>query len=285
MKILILLILFIFIIDNIVIAQNQDGKTLLNGSISLLDSDDYYRISNDEYKCFRQLSICSTHGWSLRFKLRLNPFHTRDREHKYLLFSTGAHETHGDGILIYLYQLNNIAYLEFGLKEFRDDQFAYYWQIEVDLEIDKWIDVVTIIEQHMTSFNKHYQMKVFFDGYLYKETEIENYKEIFIFKYDQIHSKSTIIYGNYSGVAMIDDMLYYERILTDEEIANVSLDIISLGCVKNNDRIHQYIIAEVLDNWKLCRDECYKESFKYNVMKKDHEKCLITAYFVFFVFI
>ncbi|CAF4659905.1 unnamed protein product, partial [Rotaria sp. Silwood1] len=273
MKILILLILFIFIIDNIVIAQNQDGKTLLNGSISLLDSDDYYRISNDEYKCFRQLSICSTHGWSLRFKLRLNPFHTRDREHKYLLFSTGAHETHGDGILIYLYQLNNIAYLEFGLKEFRDDQFAYYWQIEVDLEIDKWIDVVTIIEQHMTSFNKHYQMKVFFDGYLYKETEIENYKEIFIFKYDQIHSKSTIIYGNYSGVAMIDDMLYYERILTDEEIANVSLDIISLGCVKNNDRIHQYIIAEVLDNWKLCRDECYNRKMNIAFYSSTNNQC------------
>ncbi|CAF4701930.1 unnamed protein product [Rotaria sp. Silwood1] len=273
MKILILLILFIFIIDNIVIAQNQDGKTLLNGSISLLDSDDYYRISNDEYKCFRQLSICSTHGWSLRFKLRLNPFHTRDREHKYLLFSTGAHETHGDGILIYLYQLNNIAYLEFGLKQFRDDQFAYYWQIEVDLEIDKWIDVVTIIKQHMTSFNKHYQMKVFFDGYLYKETEIENYKEIFIFKYDQIHSKSTIIYGNYSGVAMIDDMLYYERILTDEEIANVSLDIISLGCVKNNDRIHQYIIAEVLDNWKLCRDECYSRKMNIAFYSSTNNQC------------
>ncbi|CAF1019415.1 unnamed protein product [Rotaria sordida] len=224
----------------------------------LFYSNDYYRISNDEFICFRQLSICSTHGWSLRFKLRLNPFQTRDREHKYLLFSTGAHETHGDGILIYLYQLHNIAYLEFGLKEFIDDQFAFYWQIEVDLEINKWIEIVITIEES----SKHHQMKVFFDGYLYKETEIENYKEIFIFKYDQIHSKSIIMYGNYSGVAMLADIVYYERILTDEEIANVSLDITSLGCLKGNDRIHQYIIPETFDNWQLCRNECYNRKTK-----------------------
>ncbi|CAF2607106.1 unnamed protein product [Rotaria sp. Silwood2] len=239
----------------------------------LLDSNDYYHISNDEFKCFRQLSICSTHGWSLRFKLRLNPFPTRDREHKYLLFSTGAHETHGDGILIYLYQLNNVAYLEFGLKEFLDDQFAYYWQIEVDLEIDQWIEVVTTIQQHMTSIGKHYQMKVFFDGYLYKETEIENYKEMFIFKYDQIHSKSTIIYGNSSGVATIDDIIYYEKILTDEDIAHVSLDVISLGCLKNNDRMHQYIIAETFDKWKLCRDECYNRKMKIALYSSANNEC------------
>lgn len=197
-----------------------DGKALLNRSTSSLDSNDYYHVSNYEFICLQQLDKCSTQGWSLRFKLRLNPFRTRDREHQYLLFSTGAHESHGDGILIYLYHLKDIAYLEFGLKEFVDDQFAFYWEIEADLEINKWIDIVVVVEQQPSAAGHHYQMKIYFDGYLYKETEIENYKEISIFKYNQIHPKSAVIYGNYSGLANIDDVTYYERILSDEYIAN-----------------------------------------------------------------
>jgi hypothetical protein len=136
------------------------------------------------------------------------------------LFSTGAHEPHGDGMLIYLYHSKNTSYLEFGLKEFRNDQFAYYWQIEVDLEINKWIDVVTLIEEHSSAIGKHHRMTLFFDGYLYRETQVENYTEVFIFKYEQIHSKSAVIYGNDSGLALFDNVKYYERILTDEEIAD-----------------------------------------------------------------
>jgi len=63
-------------------------------------------------------------------------------------------------------------------------------------------------------------MTIFFDGYLYKETQVENYTEVFIFRYDEIHSKSAVIYGNDSGLAIFDDITYYERILTDEEIAD-----------------------------------------------------------------
>lgn len=123
-------------------------------------------------------------------------------------------------MLIYLYQSKNTSYLEFGLKEFRNDQFAYYWQIEVDLEINKWIDVVTIIEEYSSTIGKHHRMIIYFDGYLYRETQVENYTEVFIFKYEQIHSKSAVIYGNDSGLVLFDDIKYYERILNDEEIAN-----------------------------------------------------------------
>jgi hypothetical protein len=227
MKISILIILSIFIINNVVIgAIELDGKTFLNRStsspesIGCPNSDSCYRLSNGGFKCIRQLSICSTHGWSLRFKFRLNQLNIFDRERKYLLFSTGAHEPHGDGILIYLYQSKNTSYLEFGLKEFHNDQFAYYWQIEADLEVNKSIDIVTTIQEHVTSIGQHHQMTIFFDGYLYKETQVENYTELFIFQYNQIHPKSAVIYGNDSGLAVFDEITYYERILTEEEIAD-----------------------------------------------------------------
>ena len=188
--------------------------------MSAVASRGHYRLSNYDFKCFRQLSICSNHGWSLRLQLRLNPFKILDRERKYLLFSTGAHEPYGDGMLIYLYHSKNTSYLEFGLKEFRNDQFAYYWQVEIDLEINQWIDVVTTIEQHHSTIGKHHQMTLFFDGYQYKHTQIENYTEVFVFKYDQIHPTSALVYGNDSALALFDNVTYYERILTDEEIAN-----------------------------------------------------------------
>ncbi|CAF4402568.1 unnamed protein product [Rotaria socialis] len=273
MEITILFIVIAFITNNVVISQIQDGKNLLNRSILSLDSNDYYHVSNYEFKCVRQLAICSSHGWSLKLQLRLNEFQSRSREHKYLLFSTGAHESHGDGMLIYLYQLKDVAYLEFGLKEFVDDQFAFYWQIEADLEINKWVEIIITVEKHTTSSGQHFQMKIFFDGYLYKETEIENYKEISIFRYKQIHPKATVIYGNNSGLAMIDNIIYYERILSDEDIANVSLDIIALGCLKSNDRVHQYIIAEVFDDWKLCRDKCSNRKMKIALYSSTTGQC------------
>jgi hypothetical protein len=197
-----------------------ESKTLLNRSIALPESDGYYHLSNHRFKCFRHLAACSAHGWSLRFKLYMNSLVPIDRERKHMLFSTGVHEPHGDGMIISLYQSKNTSYLEFGLKEFRSDQFAYYWQIEVDLEINQWVDVVTIVEQRQTSIGQHYQMTLYFDGFLYKETQAENYTEVFIFQYDEIHSKSVVVYGNDTGLVMFDNILYYERVLTDEEIAN-----------------------------------------------------------------
>ena len=172
--------------------------------------------------------MCSETGWSLRFKLRLNPFQILDRERKFLLFSTGAHEPHGDGMAIFLYQSKNTSYLEFGLKEFRNDQFAYYWQVEVDLEVRHWIDVVTTVKKQQTNIGRHHQMSLFFDGYLYKETQIENYTELFIFEYENIHSKVMTIYGNDSGLVQFRDMTYYERVLTTDEIANGKLKIVAI---------------------------------------------------------
>ena len=226
--------------------------------------------------------MCSSNGWSLRFKLRLNPFKILDREHKYLLFSTGAHEPHGDGLMIYLSQSKNTSYLEFGLKEFRNDQFAYYWQIEVDLEINKWIDVVATIKEQRTSIGRHNLMTLFFDGHLYRETQVENYTEIFIFKYNDIPSKEAVIYGNDTGLAAFDEILYYDRILTAEEIANgetgrsvssrsssksmpfisVSTEMISIGCMKPSEQLSQYIIPTVVDHWEHCRNECYSRKNK-----------------------
>ena len=184
------------------------------------DADGFYRISNYEFKCLRQLSLCSNHGWSLRFKLYLNSFHVLDRERKYLLFSTGAHEPHGDGLIIYLYQSKNNSYLEFGLKEFSDDQFAHYWEIEADLEVNKWIDVVTNIEKATSSNRKQHQMTIFFDGRLYRRTQADNYTELFVFNYDQLHPRIVTTYGNTSGLAKFDEILYYERPLSEKEISD-----------------------------------------------------------------
>ncbi|CAF1281436.1 unnamed protein product [Adineta steineri] len=96
-------------------------------------------------------------------------------------------------------------------------------------------------------------MTIFFDGYVYKQIEIEKYTELYVFKYNKLHSTSITIYGNDSGVARSDDMIYYKRILTDEEIANISPKAVTLGCLNDNDRTHQYIIPENYNNWKLCQ--------------------------------
>lgn len=197
-----------------------EGKNLLNRSQQKLESDGFYQISNYDFKCLRQLAACSAHGWSLRFKLFINPFLIIDRERKSLLFSTGAHEPHGDGILIYIYQSKNTSYLEFGLKEFRNDEFAYYWQMEVDLEVNKWVDVVATIKERSTDNGKHNQMTLYFDGRIYKSTQLENYTEVFVFNYDNLHPKIAVIYGNDTGLVRFDEILYYERVLSTEEIAS-----------------------------------------------------------------
>jgi hypothetical protein len=36
----------------------------------------------------------------------------------------------------------------------------------------------------------------------------------------------------------------------------VSPDRVSMGCLKENDRVHQYIIPEKYDKWQQCREEC-----------------------------
>ncbi|CAF1143554.1 unnamed protein product [Rotaria sordida] len=273
MKIQIFLILLIVFIKNNISFQTEDGILLLDRSQIKPESDGFYHISNYEFKCLRQLSMCSSDGWSLRFKLHLNPFTIIDRERKHLLFSTGAHEPHGDGILIYLYQSKNTSYLEFGLKEFRNDEFAYYWQIEVDLNINKWIDVVTTIKQDTTSIGQHHQMTIFFDGHIYKETQVENYTEVFVFKYDNLHPKVAVIYGNDTGLAIFDEIVYYERILTEKEIANVDSDRVSMGCLKENVRIHQYMIPEQYDTWQECREGCYRRRMKVALYSLINGQC------------
>jgi hypothetical protein len=63
-------------------------------------------------------------------------------------------------------------------------------------------------------------MKIFFDGHIYKETQMENYTEVFAFKYNELHPKASVIYGNDRGLVMFNDIIYYERILSEEEIAD-----------------------------------------------------------------
>ncbi|UJR29011.1 hypothetical protein I4U23_010229 [Adineta vaga] len=264
---------FLFLTNTIIFAQFDDGQIVLDRSKTSPDPDGNYRVLNYEFKCFQQLSTCSTHGWSLRFKLRLNPSNSYDREHKYLLFSTGAHEPYSDGMLIYLYQSKNASYLEFGLKEFHNDQIAFYWQIEVDLELNRWIDIATTIQLASKASNQHHQMTIYFDGYLYKKTDMEKYTELFIFKYDKIHSKSAIIYGNDTEVAMFKEIVYYERILMDIEIANVTPNDVSLGCVKKNDRLHQYLIPQMFDYWRECRNECHERKMKIALYSANSGRC------------
>ncbi|CAF0876615.1 unnamed protein product [Rotaria sp. Silwood1] len=273
MKIPVFLILLIVFIENNISLQTEDGIPLLDRSQIKPKSDGFYHLSNYKFKCLRQLAMCSSHGWSLRFKLHLNPFTIIDRERKHLLFSTGAHEPHGDGILIYLYQSKNTSYLEFGLKEFRNDEFAYYWQIEADLEVNKSIDVVTTIEKRTTSTGQHNQMTLFFDGHIYKESQAENYTEVFVFKYNNLHPKVALIYGNDTGLAIFDEIVYYERILSEQEIANISSDRVSLGCLKENDRVHQYIIPEQYDKWQQCREACYDRRMKVALYSSINGQC------------
>jgi hypothetical protein len=49
---------------------------------------------------------------------------------------------------------------------------------------------------------------------------VENYTEVFVFKYEQLHPKVTLVYGNDKELAIFDEIVYYERILSEEEIAD-----------------------------------------------------------------
>ncbi|CAF1009611.1 unnamed protein product [Didymodactylos carnosus] len=259
------------------LSQQETANDLTNG-VPLLNhkankSDGYYRIPNYDFKCLRRLEMCPT-GWSLRMKLKLNQFPIVDKERKYLLLSTGAHEPHGDGLLVQLYQSKNTSYLEFGIKEFRNDQFGYYWQLEADLETNQWIDVVIVVS--MSESNNH-RLNVHFDGYLYRETQVENYTELFVFKYN-IHPTVVQVYANNSGLAIFDQIQYYERILSPNEIADVSYDLIEIGCLKpKGDRFHQYIIAGKY-KWKQCRDECFKRKTKIALYNDNQCGCIQSFY-------
>ncbi|CAF0958355.1 unnamed protein product [Adineta ricciae] len=253
--------------------HNEDGHVVLDRSKVFPDADGNYRVSNYEFKCFQQLSTCSIHGWSLRFKIRLNSLNSFDRERKYLLFSTGAHEPYSDGMLIHLYQSKNTSYLEFGLKEFHNDHVAFYWQVEADFELNRWVDVVTIIQLASKNSTEHHQMSIYVDGYLYRKTELEKYTELFVFKYDKIHAHSAIIYGNDTEVASFKEIIYYERVLLDVEIANITPGDVSLGCVNENDDIHQYITPQTYDYWRLCRDDCQARKMKIALYSPNDGRC------------
>ncbi len=42
----------------------------------------------------------------------------------------------------------------------------------------------------------------------------------------------------------------------------VPSNAVSLGCLKEMGRVHQYIIPETFDSWRLCRDECHNRRMK-----------------------
>jgi len=35
-----------------------------------------------------------------------------------------------------------------------------------------------------------------------------------------------------------------------------------MGCLKNSNLVHQYILPEIFDNWIFCREECYNRGTK-----------------------
>jgi hypothetical protein len=48
----------------------------------------------------------------------------------------------------------------------------------------------------------------------------------------------------------------------NENLFLVSPDRVSLGCLKDNDRVHQYMIPEKYKNWQECREECNNRRMK-----------------------
>ena len=141
-------------------------------------------------------------------------------ERQYLLFSSGAHEAYGDGIVMNLVRSKPNFYLEFGLKEHHADQVSYYWHMDIDLEMNQWIDMVTTIEKYDTGQVEHHILTVYLDGHLYKMTVVEDFIESSVFKYEHLHPKVTTVYGNDTGLSRFEHIMYYERVLTAEEIAD-----------------------------------------------------------------
>ena len=267
--------LYLFILL-LTVSNGINTNILFNRSITSIDADGYYRLSNSDYKCLQRLEKCSSTGWSLRFKMRLNSITINEKDHQNLLFSTGGDQAYGDGIVIYLIQSKPYPYLQFTLKEYHTDQISYNWQMEIDLEMNQWIDLVTTIEKDL---GEHYVLTVYVDGYRYDQTILENLIEGSTFKYKEIYPRIVTIYGNESGLCTFDQILYYERLLTDDEISQgnqsysflhlfiylfeVDSDIIDLGCInENDDHLEQIRMMSKVNDWYECREECYQQKKK-----------------------
>lgn len=61
----------------------------------------------------------------------------------------------------------------------------------------------------------------------------------------------------------------------------VSPDRVSLGCVKDDDRLHQYVIPETYPDWKQCREECNNRRMKvaFHSLSKGGECGCIQSYY------
>jgi hypothetical protein len=243
--------------------QHIDGKVLLDQSLSSADSDGYYRVSNYDFKCLQRLAECSLNGWSLRFKMRIGAMTFGNQERQQILFSSGAHEAYGDGIVMNLVRSKPNFYLELSLKEYHADQVSYYWHLEIDLEMNQWVDMVITIKKHDTHLGSHHILTVYLDGYLYNETMVENYIESSIFKYEQLYPKVALVYKNDTGLRIFEEIIYYERVLTEEEILrDVPTETIDLECLPDDSRLHQYRINDQMNTWQQCRDECFRQKMK-----------------------
>lgn len=196
-----------------------DSNILFNRSISSIDTDGYSRISKSNFKCLKRLEECSSSGWSLRFKMQLHSMIINDKSDQYLLFSTGADQSYGDGIGINFIQSKPYSYLQFFLKQFYTDQISYRWNLEIDLQINRWIDLVITVQQISSHFGKSFLGTIYIDGYRYNQTIIEQFIEGSTFKYQQIYPRFVTIYANQSGLCSFDQILYYERLLTHEDIS------------------------------------------------------------------
>ena len=42
----------------------------------------------------------------------------------------------------------------------------------------------------------------------------------------------------------------------------VSPENVLLGCTKPNDRLHEYVVPNTFDTWKICREECFSRGTK-----------------------
>lgn len=196
-----------------------DEKILFNRSIITEEIDDYYRLSNSDYQCLQRLEECSTTGWSLRFQMRLNSMTIKEKNRQILLFSTGGHEAYGDGIFINLIPSKPRPYLELNLKEYYKGQISYNWLLEMDFEMNQWIDLVTTVKKIPSDIGEHHLLTVYLDGYLYQQTILDNLTEGSIFRYKELYPRVVTIYANQSGLCSFEQILYYERVLTDEEIS------------------------------------------------------------------
>ena len=195
--------------------------------------------------------------------MRLGAMAIGNQERQYLLFSSGAHEAYGDGITMNLVRSKPNFYLELSLKEYYADQVSYYWHLEIDLEMNQWIDMVITIKKYDTHLGPHHVLTVYLDGYLYRETIVENYVESSIFKYEQLYPKVALIYKNHTGLRVFEEITYYERLLTAEEILrNVLPETVDLECLPDDTALHRHRVKDHINTWQQCRDECFRQEMK-----------------------